>query len=213
MAARERTSLYIGSIAALLYFSEGLPYGIVKELAPLYLRVEHVELKTIGLASTVGAAWTLKVFWSPLVDAFGTYRRWIAGALIVIALSLAAIAWIPSNLFYLFLALVAIGSATQDIAVDAFTIRATPQSMLGPINSIRVTAYRVALMAGGGGLAALGGRMGWPVAFGTAAAIAIGILIFTIMLPDDRGERIERANLFADLGHWLRRPRGYGGNY
>ena len=207
MAARERTPLYIGSIAAILYFSEGLPYGIVKELAPLYLRVEHVQLKTIGLASTVGAAWTLKVFWSPLVDAFGTYRRWIAGALVVIALSLAAIAWIPSNLFYVFLALVAIGSATQDVAVDAFTIRATPQSMLGPVNSIRVTAYRVALMAGGGGLAALGGRVGWPVAFGAASAIAIAILIFTIMLPDDRGERNERENLFAGLGHWLRRPR------
>jgi PAT family beta-lactamase induction signal transducer AmpG len=27
------------------------------------------------------------------------------------------------------------------------------------------------------------------------------------MLPDDRGERTERANLFADLARWLRRPR------
>ena len=89
----------IGSIAAVLYFSEGLPYGIVKELAPLYLRVEHVQLKTIGLASAVGLAWTLKVFWSPLVDTFGTYRRWIAGALIVIAAALAALASASSELF------------------------------------------------------------------------------------------------------------------
>jgi hypothetical protein len=41
---RKRTPFYIGSIAAILYFSEGLPFGIVKELVPLYLRVEHVEL-------------------------------------------------------------------------------------------------------------------------------------------------------------------------
>ena len=207
MTAQKRTSFYIGSIAAILYFSEGLPFGIVKELVPLYLRVEHVELKIIGLASTVSAAWTLKVFWSPLVDAFGTYRRWIAGSLIVIAGALASMAFAPSSLFYIFLALLAIGSATQDIAVDAFTIRATPSSLLGPVNSIRVTAYRVALMVGGGGLAALGGRAGWRVAFGTAAAIAVLILIFTISLPDDRGERVERASLFADLAHWLRRPR------
>ena len=207
MVERNRTPFYIGSIAAVLYFSEGFPYGIVKELVPLYLRVEHVELKIIGLASTVSAAWTLKFFWSPLVDAFGTYRRWIAGALVVIAGALAAMAFAPSSLFYIFLALVAFGSATQDIAVDAFTIRATPQSMLGPVNSVRVTAYRVALMAGGGGLAALGGRAGWRTAFGTAAAIAVLILIFTISLPDDRGERAGDANLFRDLRDWLQRPR------
>jgi len=207
LAVRERTSLWVGTIASVLYFSEGLPFGIVKELVPLYLRVEHVELKIIGLASTVSAAWTLKFFWSPLVDAFGTYRRWIAGALVLIAGSLFALAFLPSNLFYVFLALVAIGSATQDIAVDAFTIRATPASMLGPVNSIRVTAYRVALIVGGGGLAALGGRAGWRRAFGTAGAIAVLILIFTIALPDDRGERTGHANLFADLARWLRRPR------
>ena len=197
----------IGSIAAVLYFSEGLPYGIVKELAPLYLRVEHVQLKTIGLASAVGLAWTLKVFWSPLVDAFGTYRRWIAGALIVIAAALGALASASSELFYVFLAVLAFASATQDIAIDAFTIRATPKELLGPVNSIRVTAYRVALMVGGGGLAALGGKTTWPIAFGAAAAIAFVILLFTIMLPDDRGERTERANVFGDLLHWMQRPR------
>ena len=206
MINRERTSVYVGTIAAILYFSEGLPFGIVKELVPLYLRVEHVELKVIGLASTVSAAWTLKFFWSPLVDAFGTYRRWIAGALIAIIISLAALASTPA-FFYAFLALLAIGSATQDIAVDAFTIRATPPSLLGPVNSIRVTAYRIALMVGGGALAALAGRAGWRAAFGAAAAIAVLILIFTMTLPDDRGERTERAHLFGDLLHWLRRPR------
>ncbi|HEY6844159.1 MAG TPA: MFS transporter, partial [Thermoanaerobaculia bacterium] len=146
-------------------------------------------------------------FWSPLVDAFGTYRRWIAGALVVITGSIAALAFLPSDLFYFFLAVLAIGSATQDIAVDAFTIRATPNDFLGPVNSIRVTAYRVALMVGGGGLAALGGKTTWRIAFATAAAIAFIILLVTAMLPDDRGERIERKNVFGDLLHWMKRPR------
>ena len=82
MPERQRTSLYLGTIAAVLYFSEGLPFGIVKDLIPLYLRVEHVELRYIGLASSVSLAWTLKFLWSPLIDSFGTYRRWIAGALV-----------------------------------------------------------------------------------------------------------------------------------
>ena len=210
MPERQRTPLYVGTIAAVLYFSEGLPFGIVKELVPLYLRVARVELKVIGLASSVSLAWTLKFFWSPLVDTFGTYRRWIAGALVAIIATLVALAFLPAHVtmgFYFVLALLAVGSATQDIAVDAFTIRATPSSLLGPVNSIRVTAYRIALMVGGGVLAALAGRVGWRSAFGAAAAIALLVLIFTAMLPDDRGERTERANLFADLAHWLGRPR------
>jgi PAT family beta-lactamase induction signal transducer AmpG len=209
LSERQRTPLYVGTLAAVLYFSEGLPYGIVKELAPLYLRVEHVELKVIGLTSSVGLAWTLKFLWSPLVDTFGTYRRWIAGSIIGIIVSLALMALLPVEVttpFYFLLGALAVASATQDIAVDAFTIRATPASLLGPVNSIRVTAYRIALMVGGGALAALGGRVGWRFAFGAAAAVAVLILLFTIALPDDRGERTERANVLADLRRWLRRP-------
>ena len=209
LSDRPRTPLTLGAIAAVLYFSEGFPFGIVNDLVPVYLRIEHIELKTIGLASGVSIAWTLKFLWSPLVDAFGTYRRWIAGALVAIIASLAAIALLPSNvttMFYALLAILAIGSATQDIAVDAFTSRATPAPMLGHVNSIRVTAYRVAMMAGGGGLAIVAGRIGWRSAFGAAAGIAILVLIFAMTLPDDRGEQKERTSFLADLGHWLRRP-------
>jgi PAT family beta-lactamase induction signal transducer AmpG len=207
---RRSTPLFVGTVAAVLYFSEGLPYGIVKDLVPLYLRIQHVELKTIGLASAVSAAWTLKFLWSPLVDTFGTYRRWIGGALLAIVLALAALGATPSGvtpMFYAFVGVLAFASATQDIAVDAFTIRATPTALLGPINSIRVTAYRIAMMVGGGVLAALAGRTGWQAAWWAAGAVAGAIFLFTLWLPDDRGERVGRANLFEDLQHWLSRPR------
>ena len=207
---RERSRWFVYSFATVLYFSEGLPYGVVNELAPLYLRFQHVELKVIGLATSVRLAWTLKFLWSPLVDSFGTYRRWIAGALGGIVLSLAAMAASGSRvtmMFYVLLALLATASATQDIAVDAFTIRATPPPMIGPVNSIRVTAYRVALMIGGGALAALAGKLGWNAAFLAAALIAVVILAFTWSLPDDRGEVAQRANLLQDLGRWLTRPK------
>ena len=113
----------------------------------------------------------------------------------------------PGTTFYALVALLALSSATQDIAVDAFTIRATPPRMLGPVNSIRVTAYRIALMVGGGALAALAGRVGWRAGLGTAGAIAGLILLFTITLPDDSGERRADSNFLGDLAHWLRRPR------
>src|SRR5205807_2103923 len=141
----------LAAIAAALYFSEGLPYGIVKELVPMVLRFRHVDLTSIGLLNAVGIAWTLKFLWSPLVDEFGTYRRWIGGAVVGIAIALIgmSVSAIPSTFFYTFVAMLALASATQDIAVDAFTIRATPTELLGPVNSVRVTAYRIALTSPG----------------------------------------------------------------
>lgn len=149
------------------------------------------------------------MFWSPLVE-IGTYRRWVAGALLAITMLLFALATASptSPIFWTLLILLAIASATQDIAVDAFTIRATPRSMLGPVNSIRVMAYRSALIAGGGGLAALAGHAGWPAAFHAAAVIAAAILLFTwFVVPDDRAVRSERRHFLADLRTWIQRPR------
>ena len=200
----------MASIAAALYFSEGLPFGIVTELMPLYLRLHHVALTAIGSLSTVGLAWTLKVFWSPLVDTFGTYRRWIAAAVLTMMVVAVRFALMPETVgreFWILVTIFVIASATQDIAIDAFTIRITPKEMLGPVNSIRVTAYRIAIIAGGGGLAAVGGRFGWSSAFGTGAALFGIVLIVALWLPDDRGERAERQSLFRDLAEWARRPR------
>lgn len=201
------------SIAALLYFSEGLPFGIVNDLLPVYLRVHHVELTTIGFLSTVASAWTLKVFWSPLIDAFGTYRRWIATAVLAMAICMMTLAAMPEGIgptFWLIITIFAIASATQDLAVDAFTIRATPPELVGPVNSIRVAAYRVALIVGGGGLVALSGVIGWRGSFAASAVIAGIVLVIALRLPDDRGARDERksiGDLFRGLGHWLSRPR------
>jgi MFS transporter, PAT family, beta-lactamase induction signal transducer AmpG len=197
-------------VAAALYFSEGLPFGIVTELMPLYLRVHHVALTAIGSLSTVGLAWTLKVLWSPLVDSLGTYRRWIAGAICAMLIILAAFATLPETIaasFWVLITIFVIASATQDIAIDAFTIRLTPNEMLGPVNSIRVIGYRVAIIVGGGGMAALAGRAGWHAAFGTGAAVFAVMLFIALWLPDDRGERTEKQNLLRDLARWVQRPR------
>jgi MFS transporter, PAT family, beta-lactamase induction signal transducer AmpG len=203
----------LAAIAGALYFSEGLPYGIVKELVPMVLRFRHVDLTTIGFLNIVGFAWTLKFLWSPLVDEFGAYRRWIGGAIVGIAVALAgmSVSAVPSAYFYTFVAMLALASATQDIAVDAFTIRTTPAELLGPVNSVRVTAYRIALTSPGI-LALVAQRFGWDVAFRIAAAVALAILAFVQFIPSearDQGSSRENAgvNLSQGLKHWLLRPQ------
>jgi PAT family beta-lactamase induction signal transducer AmpG len=203
------TPLALGSIAALLYFSEGLPFGIVTEVAPVYLRVHHVALLWIGLFNALQLPWTFKFLWSPLIDRYGSYRRWISGAVAILSLLLlvmAVRAELPGRWFWIAIALLAVASATQDIAVDAYTIAMTPERMLGPVNSIRVTAYRAALMAGGGGLLAIAGWIGWRSAFAVAAAVAGVILLATLFLGDARGQAVNQEPLLAGLTRWFARP-------
>lgn len=185
------------ALASVLYFSEGFPFGIVTETVNLYLSFAGVSLATIGLAGSVGLAWTLKVFWAPLVDLFGTYRRWIFGALAALAAGLLAIGAVPpaSPAFWVALTVLALASATQDIAIDAATIRITPPRMLGPVNSARVTAYRVAIIAAGGGVAVLADVIGWRAALGATALVPVlvGVAI-AFSLPAERGSTERREN-------------------
>jgi len=210
MTPERRARWFVPAVAGILYFSEGFPYGLVTELFPAYLRFHQVPLKEIGFLNTVAAAWTAKFLWSPLVDSFGTYRRWIAGAVLAMAVVLAAFAGGPDTIgirFWVLASALALASATQDISVDAFTIRITPSSMLGFINAIRVATYRGALIVGGGGLLIIGGRMGWRAAFLAGAGLMAVMFLITLRLPDDHGSRDVRHDLLGGLKRWFTRPR------
>jgi PAT family beta-lactamase induction signal transducer AmpG len=196
--------------AGVLYFSEGFPFGLVTELFPAYLRFHGVSLEQIGLLNTVAFAWTAKFLWSPLVDTFGTYRRWISAALVALTASIAAFALAPDVIgprFWILASIVTLASATQDIAADAFTIRIAPQTLLGTINAVRVTAYRGAFIIGGGGLLILAGRYGWRTAFLAGAGLTALVFLISLRLPDDRGDRTVKHDLIGGLSRWFFRPR------
>ncbi|RPI09017.1 MAG: hypothetical protein EHM71_07055, partial [Zetaproteobacteria bacterium] len=118
-----RTKLYW---VAVLYFAEGFPFGIVKDTLPVFFRVHGVRLADIGLLTLVGLPWSLKFLWAPAVDVYGKRRTWILGcqALLILGI-LALLAVDPSRvttLLWLLLLSLAFLSATQDIAIDAYTI-------------------------------------------------------------------------------------------
>jgi len=199
----------IPALAAVLYFSEGLPYGIVNDTVNLYLAANGISLEKIGLAASVGLVWTLKFLWAPAIDTFGTYRSWIVAALLTIALCIATFAMTPaaSLVFWIAMTILAFASATQDIAIDAMTIRITPPDLLGIVNSTRVAAYRVAIIVAGGGIAAATARLGWPGAFTAAAFIPLIVIAVVLMtIKGDRGAQERHENPFRSLLDWLRRP-------
>jgi PAT family beta-lactamase induction signal transducer AmpG len=162
-------------IIAAVYVVEGFPMGIFRDLWPVYFREHGVSLATIGALNLLFFAWSFKFLWSPLVDRFGERRQWIAAALCVMAVSQLLLPAVgPERIDFFFWALLivfCIGSATQDIAIDAYTIGIVEHGEEGPANSARLIAYRIGVIAAGGGLLLLPGRIGWAGTFTAAAAL------------------------------------------
>lgn len=199
----------IPALASILYFSQGFPFGVVSETINLYLSFSKVDLGTIGVIGSVGIIWTFKFLWAPLVDTIGTYRMWMFGGLVVLSLSLFALGILPpaSLPFWIALVLLVAASATQDIAIDATAIRITPARLLGVVNSARVAAFRVAMIAAGGGMAVIAGVLGWRSTFFIAASVPLVILaILVFAAPHESGTSETRENPLRAVFHWLRRP-------
>ena len=178
----------------------------------LYLSSVKASLETIGLVGAVGLIWTLKFFWAPAVDAIGTYRAWIMGALVVLALSIASLGAVPPAgvAFSAVLIVLVIASATHDIAVDALAIRLTPRESLGTVNSVRVAAYRCAMLVGGTGLGFLGDLFGWSGAFlaaGIVPLVILGLVATWVPRGDTGSSGSSGENPLRGLWRWLQQPQ------
>ncbi len=198
------------SVVALVYVIEGYPMGVFQNLLPLYFRRHDVSLTAIGLLSVLGFAWIVKPLWSPLVERFGSRQDWIRAALIAMALALLAVAGLPPNpigpLLAAALALFCLASATQDIAIDAYTIGLVDRGREGPANAVRMAFYRVGYVASGGALLLLPDRIGWNETFVIGALLCLFMattLRFTPSIP--LPPPAEREPLRA-LRDWVSRP-------
>ena len=172
---------------ALLYFAEGFPFGLLFDAFPVYFRTHGMSLTEIGLLSVVGLPWTLKFLWAPLVDVLGSRRSWIVTCQGLLALDLGLLLFLdPTNIGSLAwggLIALAILSATQDIAIDAYTIELLDQTEMGPANGIRVSTYRVALIVAGGMFVGAAGLVGWQPAFLTAAVLLAVLALLSSHMP------------------------------
>jgi len=192
-----------------LYFAEGLPFAIVKDVVPVYMRVLGLDLAQIGYASLLGLPWTLKVFWSPVVD-YGDRRRWIAGCLIALAaLALGIGAVDPRAVplaFWTALFAFTCASATQDIAIDAYTIGILEPGEEGDANGVRVSAYRAALIVGGGALVAISASVGWGGVYGLAAGVFLLLAVAALRAPQPAAPGGDSGGWWAAMRGWVQRP-------
>jgi PAT family beta-lactamase induction signal transducer AmpG len=177
-----------------LGFSAGLPFLLVFSTLSAWLRDIGIARTTIGFFSWVGITYSIKFFWAPVIDRLpftglttrlGKRRGWMLAAQITIVLGLAGMALTDPHTeltrLAVFALLVAFGSATQDITVDAYRIEAVEKNMQGAMAATYVFGYRIALLVTGAGAFYIAEAWSWPTAYLVMAAL-MGIGIATTLI-------------------------------
>jgi PAT family beta-lactamase induction signal transducer AmpG len=208
-----------------LYFAEGLPYVIVVNISLImYKRLEISNADIALYTSWLYFPWVLKAIWSPFVDVLKSKRWWIVSMQLLMGAGLAGVAFtIPTTLFFqstlAFFWLLAFSSATHDIAADGFYMYGMDESKQAYFIGVRSTFYRLAMIAGQGGLVYLAGKleemklfgneeasipMAWALTFYVAAALFIIFSFyhkFSLPYPkEDQDKEVKSiSNIFYDF--------------
>lgn len=148
-----------------LGFSAGLPLLLVLGTLSFRLREAGIDRSTIGFLSWVGLVYGFKWMWAPLVDRLslplltkllGRRRSWLmfAQCLVIVGLVGMGLCDPQSNLEPVVWCalLVAFGSATQDIALDAFRIESADTQHQAALAATYQTGYRLAMIWAGAGV-------------------------------------------------------------
>jgi len=212
----------------LLGFSAGLPLLLVFGTLSFWLREAGIDRTTIGYLSWVGLAYGFKWVWAPLVDRLpiplltrllGRRRSWLLLSQTVIMAALVGMALTDPKLALLpvvWCALaVAFGSATQDIALDAFRIESADVQRQAALAAAYQTGYRMAMIWAGAGVLWIAARAevtgadgvigyqhgAWQIAyFAMAASMLLGV-VTVLFSPEPAPRELPPARNAAE---WLK---------
>lgn len=208
-----------------LGFSAGLPLLLVLGTLSFWLREAGINRATIGYLSWVGLAYAFKWCWAPLVDRLpipvltrllGRRRSWlllsqlaIMAGIVGMALNDPKVALMPVVWCAL---VVAVASATQDIALDAFRIESADAQRQAALAAAYQTGYRMAMIWAGAGVLWIAARAetanvstyqhaAWQTAYlWMAASMLVGTLTVLLSAEPLRKELPPAKN----IQDWLR---------
>lgn len=167
---------------AVLGFASGLPLALTAGTMQAWLTVSNVDIKRIGLFSQVQIPYTLKFLWSPLVDRFslfglGRRRGWmlLSQCMLILAIVMMGTMHPEQDLVWVaWVALaVALFSATQDIAVDAYRTDTLEKRERGLGTGIFIAGYRIAMLTSGALALILAQHYGWRTTYWLMAALML----------------------------------------
>jgi PAT family beta-lactamase induction signal transducer AmpG len=96
---------------------------------------------------------------------------------------------------------VALASASQDIAIDAYAVEVLREDEQGAAVGARIALYRAALVVSGGAAITAAGRLGWPAVNVMLGLIYLPILIITWKAPEPEERTPAPASLREAVWH------------
>ena len=209
----------------LLGFSAGLPLLLVLGTLSFWLREAGIDRTTIGYLSWVGLAYAFKWVWAPLVDRLpiplltrwlGRRRSWLLLAQLAVLVGLVAMSFNDPQVSLrpvVWGALaVAFGSATQDIALDAYRIESAGSERQAALAAAYQTGYRLAMIWAGAGVLWIAARAevasvsnyqhgAWQTAYLVMAASMLLGMLTVLLSPEPVSRPLPRAKNAADWLH------------
>ncbi len=182
-------------------FASGLPLYLLLNLVPAWLRSEHLDLKTIGLFALIQFPYTWKFVWSPLLDRYalpllGRRRGWMLLTQVGLLVSIATLGGFSPqtelSTIVLLATLLALLSATQDIALDAFRREILSDAELGLGNSVHVNAYRIAGLIPGSLSLILADHFAWDTVFLITALFMLPGIAMTLLVREPTGAAVPK---------------------
>ena len=207
-----------------LGFSAGLPLLLVLGTLSFWLREADIDRTTIGFLSWVGLAYAFKWVWSPLVDRLplpgltrmlGRRRSWLLFSQLLIVAGLLGMSFMDPKQSLQPLVwcavLVAFGSATQDIALDAYRIESAKLDDQAALAATYQTGYRLAMIWAGAGVLWVAAQVqgdvqgymvqAWHVAYTAMAASMLVGMVTVLLSPEPETRPMEPARNAAE---WIK---------
>lgn len=197
-----------------LGFASGLPWMFGRDTMLAWLSEAKVDPLVVGMFALVTLPYGVKVLWSPVVDRvrwpwLSRRRGWVVAMQAGVMVMLVGMAWSGPETgiaeaiapgasgagagLWVFGALalgMAVASATQDVAADAYRTDVLGWRELGAGAAVFVNGYRMAMIAGSGGALLLADAIGWRgtyLAFAGLMSVGVVSAIFTPSEPDRAG--------------------------
>lgn len=207
IATQPITVISLG-VVIILYLAHALPLYFYNVALPAILRHQGVDLRWIGMLSLLYIPWAFKFFWAPLIDRYyikglGKRKTWLLITQIALVLGVLALALTEFNygltVFVLVGLWISTFAATQDIAIDGYTVESFDES-----------DYRLGSMAQSMGVALgsmLGGAMtlwlyqyyGWKFALISLAIMTAITMIAVFKIkeanPSDRINHADQSHI------------------
>ncbi|HYD79517.1 MAG TPA: MFS transporter [Paucimonas sp.] len=165
-----------------LYFAEGLPYFLVATAAGLMYKSMGVSNEQIARwTGLLGFVWVFKPLWSPFLEAASSKKSLVLMFQVLggISLGLIALALQLPTYFAVTIALlglVAISSATHDIAADGLYIASLSARQQAMYAGWQGGFYNIARLFATGGVVSLAGQFEKGMAVADAWSLVFGML-------------------------------------